>query len=172
MRHGIKTKRLNRTSSHRKALLMNLSIALLKNEQIKTTVPKAKMLRPFVEKLITIAKKPSLAVSRSLTAVLGEKSVVKKLLSDVAVRSMNRPGGYTRIYKIGFRYGDMAPMAVIELVDKTVVAGITEESKAKVIKVKAKVAKSSDKIKTNKPSKVNKPNKMTKPKERKFKAAQ
>ena len=127
MRHGIKTKRLNRTSSHRKALLMNLSIALLKNEQIKTTVPKAKMLRPFVEKLITIAKKPSLAVSRSLTAVLGEKSVVKKLLSDVAVRSMNRPGGYTRIYKIGLRYGDMAPMAVIELVDKTVGDRITEE---------------------------------------------
>ena len=110
MRHGIKTKKLNRTSSHRKALLQNLSLALLKHGQIKTTLPKAKSLRPYVEKLITAAKKPSLAIIRKLHGMISEESVVKKLLNEIAPSSANRPGGYTRIYKMGFRYGDMAPL--------------------------------------------------------------
>ena len=130
MRHGIKTKKLNRTSSHRKALLQNLSLALLKHGQIKTTLPKAKSLRPYVEKLITAAKKPSLAIIRKLHGMISEESVVKKLLNEISPSSANRPGGYTRIYKMGFRYGDMAPMAVIELVDRVaVVDQVIDESK-------------------------------------------
>ncbi len=144
MRHGIKTKKLNRTSSHRKALLQNLSLALLKHGQIKTTLPKAKFLRPYVEKLITAAKKPSLAIIRKLHGMISEESVVKKLLNEIAPGSANRPGGYTRIYKMGFRYGDMAPMAVIELVDKVAVANQVTEPKEKA-KVKPKLEKTSPK---------------------------
>lgn len=142
MRHGIKTKKLNRTSSHRKAMFANLAVALLQHEQIKTTLPKAKVLRPYVEKLITTAKKPSLAVTRKLIATLGDEVIVKKLLADIAPRMLARPGGYTRIFRMGFRHGDMAPMAVIELVDKQdVVKATTVEPKAaKVVKPK-KVAK-------------------------------
>jgi large subunit ribosomal protein L17 len=132
MRHGIKTKKLNRTSSHRKALLKNLSLALLKHGQIKTTLPKAKLLRPYVEKLITAAKKPSLAVIRKLNGIISEGLIVKKLLNEIAPSSASRLGGYTRIYKMGFRYGDMAPMAVIELVDRvSTVDRKIDESKEK-----------------------------------------
>jgi large subunit ribosomal protein L17 len=144
MRHGIKTKKLNRTSSHRKALLQNLSLALLKHGQIKTTLPKAKALRPYVEKLITAAKKPSLAVIRKLYGMISEESVVKKLLNEIAPSSANRLGGYTRIYKAGFRYGDMASMAVIELVDKVAVADQVTEPKEKS-KAKPKLDKTSPK---------------------------
>lgn len=119
MRHGVKTKKLNRTSSHRKAMFENMAVSLLEHEQIKTTLPKAKALRPVIEKIITLARKPSLNTMRRLLAILNNNDViVKKLLNDIAVRSADRPGGYTRIYKMGFRYGDMAPMAVIELVDR------------------------------------------------------
>jgi large subunit ribosomal protein L17 len=118
MRHNIKGRKLNRTSSHRKALFMNLAIALITHEQIKTTLPKAKDLRPIVEKLVTIAKKGDLAARRQLIAKIQEEAVVEKLITVIAQRYETRNGGYLRIIKAGFRYGDAAPMAVIEFVDR------------------------------------------------------
>lgn len=122
MRHGISGRKLNRTSSHRKALFMNLSQALIKHEQITTTLPKAKDLRPIVERLVTVGKKGDLAARRQLIAQLQDQAIVEKLISVLATRYKTRAGGYTRILKAGFRHGDMAPMAVIEFVDRDVTA--------------------------------------------------
>lgn len=122
MRHGMKGRKLNRTSSHRKALFMNLSQALIKHEQITTTLPKAKDLRPIVEGLITKGKKGGLANRRLLIAQLQDEKLVEKLLTTLATRYKTRAGGYTRVLKAGFRHGDMAPMAVIEFVDRDVTA--------------------------------------------------
>ncbi|WP_374379012.1 50S ribosomal protein L17 [Dongia sp.] len=122
MRHGMKGRKLNRTSSHRKALFMNLSQALIKHEQITTTLPKAKDLRPVVERLVTVGKKGGLAARRQLIAQLQDEKLVEKLLTTLATRYKSRAGGYTRILKAGFRHGDMAPMAVIEFVDRDVSA--------------------------------------------------
>ena len=116
MRHGIKGRKLNRTSSQRKSLLMNLSNSLLKSEQIKTTLPKAKELKPFVEKLITLGKKGELYNKRQAISMLHDLEVVNKLFNEIATRYKSRNGGYTRIIKFGFRSGDSAPMAIIELV--------------------------------------------------------
>lgn len=118
MRHGIKGRKLNRTSSQRKSLLMNLSNSLLKSEQIKTTLPKAKELKPFVEKLITLGKKGELYNKRQAISMLHDLEVVNKLFNEIATRYKSRNGGYTRIIKFGFRSGDSAPMAIIELVDR------------------------------------------------------
>jgi large subunit ribosomal protein L17 len=119
MKHRIKGRKLGRNSSHRKALFRNMSIALLKNEFIKTTLPKAKELRPFLEKIITISKKDTLANRRLVSSILGyDNEIVKKLFSDIGVRTSNRNGGYLRILKNGFRTGDKAPMAFIEFVDR------------------------------------------------------
>ncbi len=117
MRHKVAGRKLNRTSSHRKALFMNLAQALIKNEQIKTTLPKAKEIRPIVEKLVTLGKRGDLHSRRQALAALQDKEVVAKLMSVIATRFSSRNGGYTRIMKAGFRYGDNAPMAVIEFVD-------------------------------------------------------
>lgn len=122
MRHGLRGRKLNRTSSHRKALFMNLSQALIKHEQITTTLPKAKDLRPVVERLVTIGKKGGLAARRQLIAQLQDEKLVEKLLTTLATRYKTRAGGYTRVLKAGFRHGDMAPMAVIEFVDRDVSA--------------------------------------------------
>src|SRR5690242_8633453 len=122
MRHGMSGRKLNRTSSHRKALFMNLSQALIKHEQITTTLPKAKDLRPIVEGLITKGKKGGLANRRLLIAQLQNEALVEKLMTVLATRYKTRAGGYTRILKAGFRHGDMAPMAVIEFVDRDVSA--------------------------------------------------
>ncbi len=122
MKHGLKQRKLNRTSSHRKALFANMANALIKHEQIITTLPKAKDLRPVVEKLITLAKKGGLANRRAAIAQLRDEDMVKKLFSVIAERYAGRPGGYTRVLKAGFRYGDAAPIAVIELVDRDVTA--------------------------------------------------
>ena len=122
MRHGMSGRKLNRTSSHRKALFMNLSQALIKHEQITTTLPKAKDLRPIVERLVTVGKKGDLAARRQLIAQLQDQVIVEKLISVLAARYKTRAGGYTRILKAGFRHGDMAPMAVIEFVDRDVSA--------------------------------------------------
>lgn len=122
MRHGIKGRKLNRTKAHRRALFANLAAALLKHEQIKTTLPKAKDLRPIVEKLITLGKRGDLHARRQALAYLYDKETVEKLFSAISERYKERQGGYTRILKAGFRYGDMAPMAVIELVDRDVEA--------------------------------------------------
>jgi large subunit ribosomal protein L17 len=117
MRHKIAGRKLNRTSSHRKALFKNMAQALIQHEQIKTTLPKAKELRPVVEKLITLGKKGTLAARRQAISQIQDQGCVSKLLDILAKRFSGRSGGYTRIMKSGFRYGDNAPMAIIEFVD-------------------------------------------------------
>ena len=120
MKHNITHRKLNRTSSHRKALLMNLSNALLKHEQITTTLIKAKELRPYVEKIITLGKKGGLDARRKTISILQDKHNTKKVFDIFADRYNKRNGGYTRIVKLGNRYGDNAPTAVIELVDRDI----------------------------------------------------
>ena len=118
MKHNIDHRKLNRTSSHRKSLLMNLSNALIKHEQITTTLTKAKELRPFVEKIVTLGKKGDLESRRKTIAILQDEKMTKKIFDTFANRYKDRKGGYTRIVKIGNRYGDNAPTAVIEFVDR------------------------------------------------------
>ena len=118
MRHGFAKRRLNRTVEHRAALLRSLSCALIKNGIIKTTLPKAKELRPYFEKMLTLARKNSLHSRRLLIARLHDIDAVKKLENDFVTRSANRNGGYLRIVKAGYRYGDCAPMAYVEFVDR------------------------------------------------------
>lgn len=118
MRHGMKGRKLNRTSAHRKAMFSNMANALIKHEQIVTTLPKAKDLRKVAERLITLGKKGGLANRRLAYARLRDDVMVAKLFSVLADRYKDRNGGYTRVLKAGFRYGDCAPMAVIELVDR------------------------------------------------------
>ncbi|MCH8861346.1 MAG: 50S ribosomal protein L17 [Proteobacteria bacterium] len=118
MRHGKARRKLNRTTSHRKAMFMNMSQALLKHEQITTTLPKAKELRPVVEKLITLGKKGGLHRRRQAISKLQNAALVEKLFSELAERYADRDGGYIRVLKAGFRKGDSAPMAIIELVDR------------------------------------------------------
>lgn len=118
MKHGIKQRKLNRTSQHRKAMFANMSAALVKHEQITTTLPKAKELRPIVEKLVTLGKKGTLADRRLAMSKMRDEDQVSKLFSVIAERYKERQGGYLRIMKAGFRYGDNAPMAVIEFVDR------------------------------------------------------
>lgn len=117
MRHKISGRKFNRTSSHRAAMFMNLAKSLIEHEQIKTTLPKAKDLRPIIEKLLTKARHGGLHVRRQLIASLRCEKTAEQLISKIAPRFQDRPGGYTRIIKAGFRYGDNAPMAVIEFVD-------------------------------------------------------
>jgi len=118
MKHNIKHRKLNRTSSHRKALLKNMANALIKHEQITTTLPKAKELRPYVEKLITLGKKGSLTARRKAISILQDEKMTKKIFDTIADRYSDRNGGYTRIVKLGNRYGDNAPTAIIEFVDR------------------------------------------------------
>ena len=118
MRHGISGRKLNRTSAHRKALFANLAQALIEHEQITTTLPKAKDLRPIVEKLITLGKKKSLAARRQAISQMRSIELAAKLMGPLADRYKKRNGGYIRIIKAGFRYGDNAPLAIIELVDR------------------------------------------------------
>lgn len=118
MRHGLRGRKLNRTRAHRRSLFANLAASLITYEQIKTTLPKAKDLRPIVEKLITLGKRGDLHARRQAHAVLRNDDVVKKLFDALAKRYVSRQGGYTRVLKAGFRYGDMAPMGVIELIDR------------------------------------------------------
>ena len=118
MKHNIKNKKLNKTSSHRKAMFMNMSKALIKHEQITTTLAKAKELRRFVEKIVTLGKKGDLLSRRKSISVLQDKKMSKKVFDVLAERYKNRNGGYTRIIKLGNRFGDNAPTAVIEFVDR------------------------------------------------------
>ena len=118
MRHGLQYRKLNRTSEHRKAMFGNMAASLLKHEQIRTTLPKAKDLRRFVDRLITLGKRGDLHARRQALAVLRDRMITAKLFDELAGRYKERPGGYTRVLKAGFRHGDMAPMAVIELVDR------------------------------------------------------
>ena len=118
MRHKVSKRKLNRTSSHRKALLANMAVALIKHEQIVTTLPKAKELKRVIDKLITLGKKGSLHARRLAFSKIRDKDMVSKLFDALATRYKDRNGGYSRVLKAGFRYGDSAPMAVIELVDR------------------------------------------------------
>lgn len=160
MKHRIKQRKLNRDSSHRQAMLANMAAALVKHEQIKTTLPKAKELRPYIEKLITLGKqandKPATALSKRRQAIskMRDVDMVAKIFDVLAERYADRPGGYTRVLKAGFRYGDAAPIAIIELVDRDVeakgqdsgpvdfeeefVPGPSEETKAKQAEKKQK----------------------------------
>ena len=118
MRHAISGRKFNRKSSHRKSLFVNLSNSLIRNEQIKTTLFKAKDLRPFIEKIITIGKNNNLHSKRRVFSILRDKESVKKVFTVLSKRYEKRPGGYTRIIKSGFRYGDSSPMAVIEFLNR------------------------------------------------------
>jgi large subunit ribosomal protein L17 len=118
MRHRKSGRKLNRTSSHRKAMFANMAAALINHEQITTTLPKAKELKPFVEKLVTLAKRGDLHARRLAISRVRDEAMVKKLFATIGPRYEDRHGGYTRVLRAGFRYGDNAPVAVIEFVDR------------------------------------------------------
>ena len=122
MRHGLVNKKLNRTSEHRKALLKNMLNSLIKYEQLKTTLPKAKFLKPQADKIITLGKKETLQTTKMLVSKLQDIKSANKVKKTLSKRYQKRKGGYTRIIKAGFRYGDNAPMAIIEFVDRDVEA--------------------------------------------------
>jgi large subunit ribosomal protein L17 len=118
MRHRRKVRRFGRSSAHRQAMFANMAAALIKHEQIRTTLPKAKELRPIAERLITLGKRGDLHARRQAIAAIGDETQVAKLFDELAKRYAERQGGYTRVLKAGFRYGDAAAMAVVELVDR------------------------------------------------------
>jgi large subunit ribosomal protein L17 len=134
MRHGMANKKLNRTSEHRKALLKNMLNSLIKYEQITTTLPKAKFLKPQADKIITLGKKESLLTTKMLMTKLQDISSTRKVKKTLSKRYEKRKGGYTRIIKAGFRYGDNAPMAVIEFVDRDIQAKRVDRKKKEPIK--------------------------------------
>ena len=134
MRHGMVNKKLNRTSEHRKALLKNMLNSLIKYEQITTTLPKAKFLKPQADKIITLGKKESLQTSKLLMSKLQDIKSTNKVKKTLSKRYEKRNGGYTRIIKAGFRYGDNAPMAVIEFVDRDVEAKRVDRKKKDITK--------------------------------------
>ena len=134
MRHGMANKKLNRTSEHRKALLKNMLNSLIKYEQIKTTLPKAKFLKPQADKIITLGKKDTLQTSKLLVSQLQDSKSANKVKKTLSKRYEKRDGGYTRIIKAGFRYGDNAPMAIIEFVDRNVEAKKVDKKKKDPIK--------------------------------------
>ena len=146
MRHKLGYKKLNRTSEHRKALIKNMLNSLIKYEQIITTLPKAKLIRPQAEKLITLGKKKNLTNIRVLISKLQDKTNANKILNTLSKRYEKRAGGYTRIVKAGYRYGDNSPMAVIEFVDRDI------EAKRKFKKKKKEDPKTEDKNKKQIPA--------------------
>ena len=146
MRHKLGYKKLNRTSEHRKALIKNMLNSLIKYEQIITTLPKAKLIKPQAEKLITLGKKKNLTNTRVLISKLQDKTNANKILNTLSKRYEKRAGGYTRIVKAGYRYGDNSPMAVIEFVDRDV------EAKRKFKKKKKEDIKTEDKNKKQIPA--------------------
>ena len=134
MRHGMSNKKLNRTSEHRKALLKNMLNSLIKYEQIKTTLPKAKFLRPQADKIITLGKKDTLQTTKQLISQLQDSKSATKVKKTLSKRFEKRNGGYTRIIKAGFRYGDNAPMAIIEFVDRDIKAKKIDKKKKDPVK--------------------------------------
>ncbi|OQA67038.1 MAG: 50S ribosomal protein L17 [Ignavibacteriales bacterium UTCHB2] len=146
MRHNVKGRKLGRTASHRAALLSSLATSLLKHKRIKTTEAKAKEARIFVDKLITKARKNDLHVRRQVMAVVNDKEVVKELFSDILPKIGERPGGYTRVVKLGRRLGDAAPMAILELVDYNDVVNKKAElqKEKRDLKAKEKAEKKSE----------------------------
>ena len=135
MRHGLANKKLNRTSEHRKSLLKNMLISLVKYEQIKTTLPKAKFLKPQADKIITLGKKDTLQTSKILVSQLQDTKIADKVKKTLSKRYEKRKGGYTRIIKAGYRYGDNAPMAIIEFVDRDLEAKRIDKKKKDPVKL-------------------------------------
>ena len=138
MRHGMSNKKLNRTSEHRKALLKNMLNSLIKYEQIKTTLPKAKFLKPQADKIITLGKKETLQTTKMLVSKLQDINLANKVKKSLSKRFEKRNGGYTSIIKAGFRYGDNAPMAIIEFVDRNLAAKKVDKKKKDTNKDKPK----------------------------------
>ena len=134
MRHRMGYKKLNRTSEHRKALIKNMLNSLIKYEQIKTTLPKAKVLKPEADKIITLGKKENLKNKKILISKLQDKKSASKVVKTLSKRYVKRNGGYTRIIKAGFRYGDKAPIAIIEFVDRDVEAKKVDKKKTEALK--------------------------------------
>lgn len=148
MRHNIAGRKLNRTSAHRKSMLANMAVALVTHEQIKTTLPKAKELKRYIERLVTVARKADLPSRRRLISKIRDQVAVEKLIAVLGQRYQNRAGGYTRIVKAGFRYGDVAPIAYIEFVDKDETAkGVS------LLEQKAKPQESNPKVEQKKKTK-------------------
>ena len=139
MRHKLDYRKLNRTSEHRKALFKNMLNSLIKYEQITTTLPKAKELKPKIDKVITLGKKNNLQAKKNLFSTLESKTSVDKLVKTLSQRYVNRKGGYSRVIRAGYRYGDDAPMAVIELVDRDVEAKRVDKKKKETTKDKKEV---------------------------------
>ena len=148
MRHGFANKKLNRTSEHRKALIKNMLNSLIKYEQIKTTLPKAKVLKPEADKIITLGKKDSLKNKKILFSKLQDKKSTSKVVKTLSKRYEKRSGGYTRIIKAGFRYGDKAPVAIIEFVDRDIEAKKVDKKKDDASKAAVKPKKEEKKVAT------------------------
>ncbi len=142
MRHSFSNKKLNRTSEHRKSLVKNMLNSLIKYEQITTTLPKAKILKPQIDKVITLGKRNTLATKKNLFSKLQDKPCARKVSAVLSKRYLNRKGGYSRIIKAGFRYGDKAPLAIIELVDRDI--------NAKKVDIKKKVKETKPETDTTK----------------------
>ena len=140
MRHGNAHRKLNRTAEHRRAMFANMAAALIKHEQITTTLPKAKDLRPIVEKLVTLGKRGDLHARRQAVAEIRDVDMVKKLFAVLGPRYKDRNGGYTRVLKAGFRYGDSAPVAVIEFVDRDVDAKGVDSGPTQSVETEASAA--------------------------------
>ena len=154
MRHGMRTRKLNKDTAHRRAMFANLANALIKHEQIKTTLPKAKELSPLFEKLVTKAEDGTLHARRQLMSFLREEKMVEKLMTTLVKRYEKRNGGYVRVLKAGFRFGDSAPMAIVELVDRDVNA--KGQDSGKVVEVATTEEKAETKTEIKQP-KVTKP---------------
>ena len=146
MRHRLGYKKINRTSEHRKALIKNMLNSLIKYEQIKTTLPKAKVLKPEADKIITLGKKESLKNKKILISKLQDKKTASKVVKTLSKRYEKRNGGYTRIIKAGFRYGDKAPVAIIEFVDRDLEAKKVDKKKIDAAKVAEKSKKEEKKL--------------------------
>ena len=142
MRHGFKKRTLNKKIAHRRAMFANMAVALVKHEQIKTTLPKAKELRPIFEKLITKGKTNTLHIRRQLLSFLRDEKAVEKVLSVLGPRYKERKGGYVRVLKAGFRFGDCAPMGIVELVDRDVTA--KGKDSGQIVEVEADAEKTAE----------------------------
>jgi len=153
MRHGFKKRTLNKKIAHRRSMFANMAVALIKHEQIKTTLPKAKELRPIFEKLITKGKESNLHIRRQLLSFLRDEKAVEKVLTVLGPRYKERKGGYVRVLKAGFRFGDCAPMGIVELVDRDVTA--KGKDSGQIVEVEAEAEKTAD-AKTEKEPKAKK----------------
>jgi len=162
MRHGNQYRKLGMTSTHRKAMFANMAVALIENEQITTTLPKAKEMRPVIESLITLGKKGGLSNRRRALSILRDEAAIKKLFGALAERYKSRQGGYTRVIKAGFRYGDAAAMAMIEFIDRDVEAKGAKQRALKATEAPVEAEKAEKTAEPAKPVKTAKPDKAAK----------